>query len=80
MASQGGGLWLSLLAPYLRDFYATRLPFYLIFARIPLGLRVRTCAVRLRRNEMTFWMWLGGLGALALAVYLLYALLNAEKF
>lgn len=29
---------------------------------------------------MTIWMLLGGLGALALAVYLLYALLNAEKF
>jgi len=31
-------------------------------------------------DEMTIWMLLGGLGALALAAYLLYALLNAEKF
>jgi len=29
---------------------------------------------------MTIWMLLGGLGALALTAYLLYALLNAEKF
>ncbi len=29
---------------------------------------------------MTIWIVLGGLGALALVIYLLYALLNAEKF
>ncbi|MBP8220297.1 MAG: K(+)-transporting ATPase subunit F [Aeromonadaceae bacterium] len=29
---------------------------------------------------MSIWMLLGGVGALALAAYLLYALLNAEKF
>jgi K+-transporting ATPase KdpF subunit len=31
-------------------------------------------------DEMMIWIVLGGLGALALAIYLLYALLNAEKF
>ena len=29
---------------------------------------------------MMIWIVLGGLGAFALAIYLLYALLNAEKF
>lgn len=29
---------------------------------------------------MTIWWMLGLLGALALTVYLIYALLNAEKF
>ena len=57
-------------------------PFLPHFSLLLRRLRIRCCHLWHVQwsDEMTTWIVLGGLGALALAIYLLYALLNAEKF